>query len=297
MSKIIKEIQFGEHQLVLETGEIARQADASVMVSMNGTRVLVTVVFKKEGGENNSFFPLTVNYQERFYANGKFPGGFLKREGRPTDGEVLTCRLIDRPIRPLFPEGFRNDVQVVATVMSLNPDIQPDILALIGASAALTLSGIPFAGPIAAARVGYKEGIYSLNPSPTDVKDSALDLVVAGSQSAILMVESEAKELPEEVMLGAVLYGHEMMQSVITAISEMSEEKATVAFEWAAPEVAEGLVEAVAAESKVAISDAYLLRDKAERYKALSAIRKITVGALVNDETLFDAAAVKNEKN
>ena len=181
MTKIIKEIQYGDHQLVLETGEIARQTDASVMVSMNGTMVLVTVVFKKEGGEKNSFFPLTVNYQERFYANGRIPGGFLKREGRPTDFETLICRLIDRPVRPLFPEGFRNEVQIVATVLSLNPEVSPDILALIGASAALSLSGVPFNGPIGAARVGYKDGIYSLNPSVEQIKDSDLNLVVAGT--------------------------------------------------------------------------------------------------------------------
>jgi polyribonucleotide nucleotidyltransferase len=283
VSKIIKEIQFGEHQLVLETGEIARQADASVMISMNGTSVLVTVVFKKEGGAKNSFFPLTVNYQERFYASGNIPGGFLKREGRPTDGEILVCRLIDRPVRPLFPEGFRNDVQVVATVMSLNPEVSPDILALIGASAALKLSGVPFAGPIAAARVGYKDGIYSLNPSPADLKDSELDLVVACTSKAILMVESEAKELPEEVMLGAVLYGHEMMQSVITAINELVDENGTVPFEWEAPQEIAGVVDAVLAQANGPLSDAYLLRDKAERYKALSIARKEVIAALVTD--------------
>ena len=293
MSKIIKEIQFGEHQLVLETGEIARQADSSVVVSMNGTRVLVTVVFKKEGGENNSFFPLTVNYQERFYAAGKIPGGFLKREGRPSDNEILTCRLIDRPIRPLFPEGFRNEVQVVATVMSLNPDVQPDILALIGTSAALTLSGVPFDGPVAAARVGYTDGIYSLNPSPSALQTSELDLVVSGTENAILMVESEAKELPEDVMLGAVLYGHEMMQSVIAAITEMATESGTVPFEWAPAPVVEGLHEAVAEAAKAGVSDAYLLRDKAERYAALKEIRKSTIESLVTEEIGFEESAVQ----
>ena len=294
VSKIIKEIQFGEHQLVLETGEIARQADSSVMVTMNGTSVLVTVVFKKEGGENNSFFPLTVNYQERFYASGNIPGGFLKREGRPTDGEILVCRLIDRPVRPLFPEGFRNDVQVVATVMSLNPEVSPDILALVGTSAALTLSGVPFAGPIAAARVGYKDGLYLLNPSPAQLTESELDLVVSGTANAILMVESEAKELPEDVMLGAVLYGHEMMQSVITAITEMAEEKGTVPFAWSPEEEVPGLVDAVENQAKVALSEAYLLRDKAERYQALSNVRKDVVAALVTADSDFDESRVKN---
>ncbi len=293
MNKIIKEIQYGDHQLVLETGEIARQTDASVMVSMNGTMVLVTAVFKKEGGEKNNFFPLTVNYQERFYANGRVPGGFLKREGRPTDQEVLVCRLIDRPIRPLFPEGFRNEVQIVATVLSYNPDVTPDILALIGASAALSLSGVPFNGPIGASRVGYKDGIYSLNPSVEQLKDSDLNLVVAGTGEAILMVESEADQLSEEVMLGGVLYGHEMMQSVITAINEMVEENGTTRFEWVAPELQEGLFDTVKAESFSQLSEAYLLKDKADRYEALSVVKKAVVSALVSDDSQFDEAGVK----
>ena len=294
MTKIIKEIQYGDHQLVLETGEIARQTDASVMVSMNGTMVLVTVVFKKEGGEKNSFFPLTVNYQERFYANGRIPGGFLKREGRPTDFETLICRLIDRPVRPLFPEGFRNEVQIVATVLSLNPEVSPDILALIGASAALSLSGVPFNGPIGAARVGYKDGIYSLNPSVEQIKDSDLNLVVAGTSEAILMVESEADQLSEEIMLGGVLYGHEMMQSVITAIKEMVEENGTVRFEWTAPQLPEGLFDAVKEQSYVQLSEAYLLKDKAERYQALGIVKKAVVAALVTEDGQFDEAGVKS---
>ena len=209
MAKIVKELQLGEHTLVLETGEIARQADAAVFVGMNGTQVLVTVVGKRDGAEKNDFFPLTVHYQEKYYAAGKIPGGFNKREGRPSEHETLTSRLIDRPIRPLFPEHFSHEVQVVATVMSLNPDVPADILAMIGASAALTLSGLPFQGPIGAARVGYKDGIYLLNPSPKTLETSELDLVVAGTRDAILMVESEARELSEDIMLGAVLFGHE----------------------------------------------------------------------------------------
>lgn len=295
MTKIIKEVQFGEHKLVLETGEVARQADGSVLVHMEGTTVLVTAVFKKEGGENNSFFPLTVNYQERFYAAGKIPGGFLKREGRPTDGETLTARLIDRPIRPLFPEGFKNEVQVVATVMSYNPDVSPDVLAMIGASAALSLAGVPFAGPIGAARVGYKDGIYMLNPSAQQVKNSELDLVVAGTNNAILMVESEAKELAEDVMLGAVLYGHEMMQSVIDAINEMTRENGTVPFEWQAPAKPEGLVEAVSGQYSAELEQAYLLKDKAERYNALKAIRAQAVETLVTEEGPYSQAEVAQE--
>ncbi|HVT63390.1 MAG TPA: polyribonucleotide nucleotidyltransferase, partial [Legionellaceae bacterium] len=200
MTKITKEIQFGEHQLVLETGEIARQADGAVFVSMNGTQVLVTVVGKKDGADKNSFFPLTVIYQEKSYAAGKIPGGFNKREGRLSEEETLRSRLIDRPLRPLFPDNFTNEVQIIATVMSLNPEVSADIVAMIGASAALAISGIPFDGPIGAARVGYQDGIYLLNPGPKALEKSALDLVVAGTEDAILMVESEARELSEEIM-------------------------------------------------------------------------------------------------
>lgn len=205
MAKITKEIRFGEHMLVLETGEIARQAHGAVFATMAGTQVLVTVVGRKEGAEKNNFFPLTVNYQEKSFAAGKIPGGFNKREGRPSESETLTSRLIDRPLRPLFPEGFRNEVQVIATVLSLNPDAPADIVAMIGASAALSISGIPFQGPIGAARVGYKDGIYLLNPGHKQIAESDLDLVVAGTEDAILMVESQANELSEEIMLGAVL--------------------------------------------------------------------------------------------
>jgi polyribonucleotide nucleotidyltransferase len=293
MSKIIKEIQFGDQKLVLETGEVARQADGSVLVHMNGTSVLVTAVFKKEGGESNSFFPLTVVYQERFYAAGRVPGGFLKREGRPSENETLIARLIDRPLRPLFPEGFKNEVQVVATVLSLNPEVSPDILALIGASAALSLSGVPFNGPIGGARVGYKDGIYLLNPSAKTVAESDLDLVVSGTDNAILMVESEAHELSEDVMLGAVLYGHEMMKNVIEAIKEMVEERGVQSFEWQAPAKQESLVDAVIQQGHELLEHAYLLKDKAERYQALGAARKQVIEALVTDESDYQEDAVK----
>lgn len=292
MAKIIKEIPFGEHTLVLETGEMARQADGSVLVKMAGTMVLVTVVYKKEGGENNSFFPLTVNYQERFYAAGKVPGGFLKREGRPSEAETLIARLIDRPIRPLFPEGFKNEVQVVATVLSLNPDVSPDVLAMIGSSCALALSGVPFDGPVGAARVGYREGIYSLNPTPAAVKEGQLDLVVAGTKDAILMVESEAQELPEDVMLGAVLYGHEMMQSVITAIQEMAAEANVKRFAWQPEAKDESLMEALLEHTQEQLTAAYLIKDKAERHHALAEVRHQALDALVKEEGPWPAEAV-----
>jgi polyribonucleotide nucleotidyltransferase len=207
-----KVVQFGDHAVTIETGEIARQAGGAVMVSMGDTSVFVTCVARKKAEPGRDFFPLTVNYQERTYSAGKIPGGFFKREGRPTEKETLTSRLIDRPLRPLFPKGFINEVQVIATVMSLDPEIDPDIAAMIGASAAVSLSGVPFSGPIGCARVGYKDGNYLLNPSATDLAESQLDLVVAGTDSAVLMVESEAQELSEEVMLGAVEFGHKQMQ-------------------------------------------------------------------------------------
>ncbi len=290
MAKIIREVQYGEHTLVLETGEIARQADASVMVSMAGTMVLVTVVAKKGDAQNNSFFPLTVNYSEKFYAAGKIPGGFLKREGRPGDNETLVCRLIDRPIRPLFPDGFKNEVQVTATVMSFNPAVSPDILALIGASCALALSGLPFQGPIGAARVGYKDGIYMLNPSAEQLKDSSLDLVVAGTEKAILMVESEAKELSEEVMLGAVLFGHERMQTIIDTINDMAKEAGGTPFEWQAAKENTQLIDRVNSIASESIPEAYLIQDKMERYSALSTIRSDIKAKLAeeNEEWLED---------
>jgi polyribonucleotide nucleotidyltransferase len=293
VAKLTKEIAFGEHTLILETGEVARQADGAVLVSMNGTQVLVTVVGRKEGGENNSFFPLTVNYQEKFYAVGKIPGGFQKREGRPSDNETLISRLIDRPIRPLFPDNFRNEIQVIATVLSLNPEVSSDILAMIGASAAMAISGVPFNGPIGAARVGYKDGIYLLNPSRKDLEQSQLDLVVAGTKDAILMVESEAKELSEDIMRGAIMFGHEMMKSVIKAIEELAGEAGKARWDWKPAEIDLALQERVAEVAKNEVEAAYLLRDKQQRYQRLGELKDQTIAALMvgNDELSADAIA------
>ena len=220
-NKIVKEFQWGQHKVRLETGEVARQAGGAVIVDIEDTVVLATVVAAKSPKAGQDFFPLTVDYIEKTYAAGKIPGGFFKREGRPSENETLTSRLIDRPLRPLFPEGFYNEVQVVIHVLSLNPEVPADIPALIGASAALAVSGIPFSGPVGAARVGYKDGQYLLNPTRSQIAASELDLVVAGTERAVLMVESEARQLSEEVMLGAVVYGHEQMQTAINAIHDL----------------------------------------------------------------------------
>ncbi|MBT7275083.1 MAG: polyribonucleotide nucleotidyltransferase, partial [Woeseiaceae bacterium] len=222
MKSIKKEFQYGDQLITIETGEIARQTDSAVIVSVDGTSVLVTAVGRKHAEPGRNFFPLTVNYQEKTYAAGKIPGGFFKREGRPSEKETLTSRLIDRPVRPLFPKGFTNEVQVIATVISLNPEVDPDMPALIGASAALSLSGMPFAGPLGCARVGYINNEYVLNPTVSMLEDSDLDLVVAGTDDAVLMVESEAKILSEEIMLGAVMFGHDQMQQVIAQINELT---------------------------------------------------------------------------
>ncbi|HHF7367605.1 TPA: polyribonucleotide nucleotidyltransferase [Legionella bozemanae] len=290
MAKFTKEIAFGDHTLILETGEIARQADGAVLASMNGTQVLATVVGKKEGGEENGFFPLTVNYQEKFYSVGKIPGGFNKREGRPTDNETLISRLIDRPIRPLFPDGFCNEVQVIVTVLSLNPEVSPDIVAMVASSAALALSGVPFNGPIGAARVGYKEGIYLLNPSRKDLEQSRLDLVVAGTKDAILMVESEAKELSEDIMRGAIMFGHEMMKNVIKAIEELAAQAGKTRWEWTPPEVDSSLQARVADMVKQEVESAYLIKDKQERYQRLDELKEQAIAALQaeNDELKAD---------
>lgn len=280
VAKFTKEIPFGNRTLVLQTGEVARQSDA-IFADMDGTQVLVTVVAKKEGAEKNNFFPLTVNYQEKFYAVGKIPGGFNKREGRPSDNETLTCRLIDRPIRPLFPDSFHNEVQIIATVMSLNPEVSADIVAMIGASAALAISGLPFNGPIGAARVGYKDGVYLLNPSRKELQDSQLDLVVAGTKDAILMVESEAKELSEEVMLGAITYGHEMMKSVIKAIEELASEAGKPKWEWQPAPVDHALNERITDIAKAEVEAAYLIKDKQQRYQRLNTLREQTIESLI----------------
>ncbi|RUO43872.1 polyribonucleotide nucleotidyltransferase [Aliidiomarina taiwanensis] len=292
MNPIIKQFQYGQHTVTLETGAIARQASGAVMVTMDDTSVLVTVVGKKDAKADQDFFPLTVNYQERTYAAGKIPGGFFKREGRPSEGETLTSRLIDRPIRPLFPEGFFNEVQIIATVMSVNPEVAPDIVALIGTSAALAISGLPFNGPIGAARVGVLNNEYVLNPSQTDLTESALDLVVAGTESAVLMVESEASILSEDVMLGAVMYGHEQLQSVITAVNEFAAEVNTPKWDWQPAASNDALIEKVRAFAADRIGQAYTISDKAERRDALAALRNEMLEAFkAEDEELNEKEA------
>ncbi|MGH8618345.1 MAG: polyribonucleotide nucleotidyltransferase [Burkholderiales bacterium] len=267
-------MQWGRHRLTLETGEIARQAGGAVIVNMEDTVVLCTVVGKKRADATKDFLPLTVDYQERTYAAGKIPGGFFKREGRPSEKEILTSRLIDRPIRPLFPDGFYNEVQVVATVMSCNPEVDSDILAMIGTSAALTLSGIPFAGPIGAARVGYADGQYILNPTATELKQSDLDLVVAGTEQAVLMVESEANELPEDVMLGAVVFGHEQMQAVIELIHQIADEANNPAWVWEAATKDEALATRIAGLAENDLNAAFQIKEKQARSHAIDDIWK-----------------------
>ncbi len=280
MTPIRKSFQYGNHTVTLETGEIARQATGSIMVSMGDTVLMVTCVAKKEADEGRDFFPLTVNYQEKTYAAGKIPGGFFKREGRPSEKETLTSRLIDRPLRPLFPKGFKNEVQIIATVMSIDPQIDPDVVAMIGASAAVSITGVPFSGPIGCARVGYKDGSYILNPGPAELKESELDLVVAGTDSAVLMVESEASILSETVMLDAVMFGHDQMQVVITAIKELAAEVGNEAWEWTAPAKDEALVAAVNTQASAGIAEAYQIQDKMARQDKLSDIRGSLVDAL-----------------
>ena len=283
MKAVRKEFQFGDHTVVLETGKIARQA-SSVIVSMGDTVVMVNCVAKKEADQGRDFFPLTVDYQERTYAAGKIPGGFFKREGRPSEKETLTCRLIDRPLRPLFPKGFRNEVQIVATVMSLDPQINADIPALIGASAAVALTGAPFNGPVGAARVGYIDGNYVLNPSSDQLLDSALNLVVAGTNTSVLMVESEAKQLSEEVMLGAVMFGHEQFKVAIENIIALAEEVGVVAWDWQ-PEVKDqALADEVASRSTDLLREAYAITDKVNRKDRISEIRNEVVEVMTEGE-------------
>ncbi|MFO8025363.1 polyribonucleotide nucleotidyltransferase [Thiohalophilus sp.] len=284
MPVTIKEFKYGDHTVTLETGEIARQATGAVKISMGETVVLVTVVAEKEAVEGRDFFPLTVNYQEKTYAVGKIPGGFLKREARPSENETLTCRLIDRPIRPLFPKGFANEVQIIATVLSLDPEATPDVVALLGTSAALAVSGVPFNGPIGAARVGYKDGNYLLNPGSEGLEGSELDLVVAGTENAVLMVESEAKLLSEEIMLGAVMYGHEQMQTAIDAIKAFAAEVGTPAWDWQPSSVNEALHQAVAEAGETRFNEAYTIREKMPRYDRLNEIRSEILAKLVSDE-------------
>ena len=288
MAKVTKSFQYGNHAVTLETGEIARQAGGAVLVSMGGTVVLVTAVAATKQREGQDFFPLTVDYQEKFYSAGRIPGGFFKREGRPTEKETLTSRLIDRPVRPLFPEKFKNEVQVIATVVSLNPEVDGDIPALLGASAALTLAGIPFKGPIGAARVGYANGQYLLNPTLTELATSDLNLVVAGTANAVLMVESEAKLLSEDAMLGAVMFGHRQMQAAIGAINELVAEAGRKAFKWDAPPRNEALFSAINGVVGERLLNAFAVRDKLERRDAISAI-KTEVKTSLADKTAAGA--------
>ncbi|WP_306582725.1 polyribonucleotide nucleotidyltransferase [Dokdonella sp.] len=280
MAKVSKSFQYGTHMVTLETGEIARQASGAVMVSMDGTVVLVTVVAAAKAKEGQDFFPLTVDYVEKFYSAGRIPGGFFKREGRPTEKETLTSRLIDRPVRPLFPEEYKNEVQVIAQVVSLNPEVDGDIPAMIGASAALSLAGIPFQGPIGAARVGYADGQYLLNPTASELKASQLDLVVAGTSNAVLMVESEAKLLSEEVMLGAVVFGHKALRAVINAINELTVEAGTKPSTWLAPAKNQALIGALKDGVGDKLAQAFQIRDKLQRRDAISQLKQDTLAAL-----------------
>ncbi|MFQ5661229.1 MAG: polyribonucleotide nucleotidyltransferase [Gammaproteobacteria bacterium] len=283
MNVVKKEFQFGDNTVVLETGRIARQATGAVLCSIGETVILVSCVARKEADQERDFFPLTVDYRERTYSAGKIPGGFFKREGRPSEKETLTSRLIDRPIRPLFPKGFMNEVQIIATVLSLDPVVDPDILAIIGTSAAIALSGIPFNGPIAAARVGYKEGNYLLNPGFDEIEDSELNLVVAGTKSSVLMVESEARQLPEQIMLGAVNYGHEQMQVVIENIESLVAEAGVKRWDWQAPEKDNDLVSEIDKRCGDLVREAYAIQDKLSRLEHLSEIRKEVVSSMIEE--------------
>ena len=294
MNSVKKVVQYGDHVLSLETGKVARQASGAIIASLGETSVMVTVVGKKNVQPGQGFFPLTVNYQERTYSAGKIPGGFFKREGRPSEKETLTCRLIDRPLRPLFPKGFLNEVQVIATVIALDPAIDPDIPAMIGASAAIAISGIPFSGPIAGARVGYIDEGYVLNPSKEQLKTSDLDLVVAGTDSAVLMVESEASELSEEVMLGAVMFGHEKLQPAIDLIKELKTEVGKEAWDWAAPEKDPAIYVAVKANAYPGIEEAYAISDKMIRQEALAKIRDVAVEEIAGEDSEMSSDDVKN---
>ncbi|HLU78524.1 MAG TPA: polyribonucleotide nucleotidyltransferase [Burkholderiaceae bacterium] len=298
-NKVSKSFQYGQHTVTLETGEIARQASGAVLVTVDDTCVLATVVGAKHAKPGQDFFPLTVDYAEKTYAAGRIPGGFFKREGRPSEKEILTARLIDRPLRPLFPEGFYNEVQIILHVVSVNPEVDPDIPAMIGASAALAISGIPFNGPIGAARIGYINGDYVLNPTSSQMKDSALELVVAGTEDAVLMVESEARELSEEVMLGAVMYGHEQMQVAIDAIHDLVAEAGKPEWDWQPPAKNEALITAVNAAARDALKAAYEIRSKQQRTEALRAVyedvkAKLAEHAAAKGEEAPDTVEVEN---
>lgn len=289
-NKVKKTIQYGAHELTLETGEIARQADGAVMVSYGDTVVLVAVTSRREVKAGQDFFPLTVDYQEKTYAAGKIPGGFFKREGRPSEKEILTSRLIDRPLRPLFPEAFYNEVQIVATVLSSDSEIDSDIPAIIGASAAMAISGIPFYGPLGAARVGYLNGEYVLNPTASQMKDSELDLVIAATDKAVMMVESEAKELPEDVMLGSVVFGHEQMQAVINAINELAAEVGKEPWDWVPPAQDTVLIEKMTVMAAADINEAFKIKAKSERSAKLEEIKARVFAELITEETSTEEA-------
>ncbi|HEX7441263.1 MAG TPA: polyribonucleotide nucleotidyltransferase [Caldimonas sp.] len=293
-NKVTKTFQWGAHSVTLETGEIARQAGGAVVVSIEGTVVLATVVAAKNAKPGQDFFPLTVDYIEKTYAAGKIPGSFFKREGRPSELETLTSRLIDRPLRPLFPEGFYNEVQVVIHVLSLNPEVSADIPALIGSSAALAISGIPFNGPIGAARVGYIDGQYVLNPGKTLLVDSKMDLIVAGTEAAVLMVESEAKQLSEEIMLGGVVFGHEQGNIAVNAIHELVRDAGKPAWDWAAPAKDEAFIAKVAALAEQPLREAYQIRSKQARTQAARAVTATTVAALQGEAGEFDKVKLDN---
>ncbi|GIU43600.1 polyribonucleotide nucleotidyltransferase [Shewanella sairae] len=288
MNPIVKSFEYGQHTVTLETGVIARQADAAVLASMGDTTVLVTVVGKKFEEPGRDFFPLTVNYQEKTYAAGKIPGGFFKREGRPSEGETLTARLIDRPIRPLFPNGFKNEVQVIITVVSVDPEISPEVISMIGTSAALSISGIPFNGPLGSARVGYVNGEYILNPTVSQLVDSQLELSVAGTESAVLMVESEASALPEEVMLGAVVYGHDQQQVVIQAIKELQAEVNKPVWEWTAPVQDQDLVAKIKDLAEAGLTEAYQIEVKQDRYAQVGVVKAAAKEALLAENADAD---------
>ena len=293
MTPIVKQFKYGQHTVTLETGAIARQATAAVIASMDDTTVFVTVVAKKDVKEGQDFFPLTVDYQERTYAAGRIPGGFFKREGRPSEGETLVARLIDRPVRPLFPEGFFNEIQVIATVVSVNPQISPDLVAMIGASAALSLSGVPFNGPIGAARVGFINDQFVLNPTISEQKQSRLDLVVAGTDKAVLMVESEADVLTEEQMLSAVVFGHQQQQVVIENIKEFVREAGKPRWDWVAPEPNTDLINKVKALAEARIGDAYRITEKQARYAQIDEIKAEVIATLTaEDETVSEGAII-----
>ena len=298
-NKVTKTFQYGQHTVTLETGEIARQASGAVLVSIDDTVVLATVVARKDAKPGQDFFPLTVDYVEKTYAAGKIPGGFFKREGRPSEKETLTSRLIDRPIRPLFPEGYLNEVQIIIHVLSVNPEIDPDIAAMIGASAALCVSGVPFSGPIGAARVGYANGQYILNPTTTQLKTSQMDLVVAGTETAVLMVESEAQQLSEEIMLGAVVFGHDQMKAVIDAIHELVRDGGKPEVQWAPPVKNEALIARVKAFADAKINDAYQTKDKQARTAKLKSaflevMSDLTAESAANNVGDIDSSEVAN---